>query len=142
VKTKRQQRGAALLLALCCLAVLTIMSAAFFEDVHRAIRDQNASRWRFVAASLANAGMEKAIAAMNARTAAYSGETDSPLGDQADHRTTFSVEVQHDAASGRFVVVSTGLVQEGPLILGKARIEAVLERGQDQHLRVTRWKEM
>lgn len=140
MNSKHHQRGAALFLALCCLAVLCAMSAAFYEGVHGALRDQNASHWRMTAACLANAGMEKALAALNANAGTYAGETDTPLGDQTGHQTTFSVEVRREDA-GRFAVVAVGTVVEGSLVLGRATVEAVVERSGGQGLRVTQWKE-
>lgn len=131
----RNDSGAALVLVLGYLAVITTLGAAFFVSVHRALDASLARERHAVCLSLAEGGVEKAIAGLLQHPERDAGEGEAPLGDGF-----YSVTVERDASTGRYVVIGTGRLGDAQTTLARARVRAdvALSAGRVERLR---WRE-
>jgi type II secretory pathway component PulK len=93
----------ALLAVVVYLFIVTALSAAFFQTVHQTMDQARKAERRNQCLYLAEAGVEKAIAALRAYPEVYRSETDTTLGPG-----TFSVEVTPLAEAGAFRIRATG----------------------------------
>ena len=114
----RREGGAALILALGYLTVITFLAAGFLGMVRYAM-DASAERQRTVRAmALAEAGLDKAIAKLRV-AADYEGERDTPLG-----TGRFSVRVERAGGPGGYRVVAEGVTEPAFAKNAHAKIEA------------------
>lgn len=137
----RNNEGAALVVALLSLAIVTGMASAFFVMVHQAIKSQEEACWSLVAHSLAEAGIAKSLAMIQHTGAQYPGETETPLGDQTQCARVFSTNIQPGKKAGTYELCATGTLRNGALIIKQARIEVLLEPDTAGRFHVARWKE-
>lgn len=116
--TPRSSReGAALFAVVVYVGIVGLLGAAFVAGVNRAVDQAQRQETLGTCRLLAEAGVEKAIAALQTDPA-YLGETGTPLGDGA-----FTVTVE--PAGGAYRIVSTGAVAESPI--GSARVRLAAE---------------
>lgn len=101
-KSRCGERGFALVIALAYLLFLSLFAAAFLRTVRLNLADAFNDEARIEAASLARAGVEKAIAELR-RAPDYRGEEDTALGDGR-----FTVRVEPLAEAGSFRVTVRG----------------------------------
>ena len=102
--------GAALFLALGYLVVITLLATVVLKGVNRSMDASKADERRLAARSLAEGGIEKALATLR-RDAKYRGERHTALGDGQ-----FTVEVAA-AGDGAFAIRSVGELTDGNLVL-------------------------
>ena len=139
---KSEKQGAALLVAVGALAIVGTLAMSFFMVVHQAIKTEEDAYWKVVARSLAEAGVEKAVATLQTAGTQYSGEENTLLGDQTQCERMFSTEVRPGAKVGTFEIRATGTVRTDLVVVKQAHVEALIEPGAAGRFRVTRWKEM
>jgi len=101
-------RGAAMLLALGVLAIMTISLSAVLTWFHVTFNYTNLEETRQTCSHIAEAGLDKALAELQAGNRTYSGETDTPLGDGS-----FSVAVAPAGRPGWLAIQSTGTLPRG-----------------------------
>lgn len=119
-KQDTRERGAALILALGYLTVITFLAAGFLGMVRYAM-DASAERQRAARAmALAEAGLDKAVAELRV-SPDYEGEQDTPLGSGR-----FSVRVERAGGQGSYRVVAEGLTEPAFAKSAHARIEAAV----------------
>ena len=138
---KRRREGMALVVALLSLAVVSAMASAFFMVVHQTIKTQEEAYWSLVARSLAEAGIAKSLVMVQGAGAQYTGEAETPLGDQTQCMRVFSTQIQPGNKAGTYELCATGTLRNGTIIIKQARIEVLLEPDTAGHFHVVRWKE-
>lgn len=104
----KNNRGAAMLLALAALAIMTISMSAALTWFHVTFNYTNLQEARQTCSHIAEAGLDKALAELQAGNRTYTGEPDTALGDG-----TFSVAVAPADRSGWLSIQSTGTLPRG-----------------------------
>ncbi|HUW62706.1 MAG TPA: hypothetical protein VMZ06_16990 [Candidatus Bathyarchaeia archaeon] len=100
--------GTALVLVIGVLAIVTISVSSFLALLHASInytRREEAHAW---CVHVAEAGLEKAVAELRAGRAAYTRESDTPVG-----VGEFSIGVS--GVNGRYTITSRGRIARGGL---------------------------
>lgn len=105
-------RGTALIIAIGCLAVLTLFSSGFLVLLHRTADALRRDRLQQQCLILAEAGIEKAVAELRLRPDTYRGEEKTPLG-----TGRFSVTVERDPGPGTFWIRATGDAVDGDQVI-------------------------
>jgi hypothetical protein len=100
--------GAAMLLALATLAIMTISLSATLTWFHVTFNYTNIEEARQACSHIAEAGLDKALAELQAGNRAYTGEPDTPLGDGS-----FSADVAPGNRPGWLSIQSTGTLPRG-----------------------------
>lgn len=131
----RNDSGTALVLVLGYLAVVTTLGAAFYVSVHRAVDASLARERHAVCLSLAEGGVEKAIAGLLQNPEPDAGEDESPLGDGF-----YSVTVERVSLPGRYVIVGTGRLGDDTVTLARAQVRAEVELSAGR-VASLRWRE-
>jgi hypothetical protein len=130
------QSGSALFVVIGYLAVIMILSGAFFTLLHVTMRHGNASQWRQVCLDMAEGGLDKALAELREDRDAYRGEAGTALGDGE-----FSVEVTPQGRDG-YRIVSIGCIRYKQFVSNQARITADLTLGRNGNIDNLRWLEV
>jgi len=128
--------GMALYLVIGFLAALMIASGAFFTLLHRTIDHAHAADRHQVCLHIAEGGLDKALAELRARPGSYDGEEETPLG-----RGLFTVQLEPSQTSGMYRVASTGILRDGPVVLARARVAAMIAVTPEGAVAVLEWKE-
>ncbi len=118
---RHKNEGAALMLTLGYLAVITLFASAFLVSLHRTMDGSTRNTVQQQSMAIAEGGLEKALAELRHSAGAYRGELSTPLGEG-----TFSVEVTAVAQSNAYRIVSTGTLPQGvqTCITAKAQLSA------------------
>lgn len=125
-RLKHGERGMAMFVVIGLLAVLMMLSGTMFVFLHQSATHLNTLSKRQVCLNLAEAGIDKALAELQAGQADYAGEQHTPLGDGF-----FSVTVKRQEDGSRLIDAS-GLLADGAVRVAEARITALAvldERG-------------
>ena len=131
-----RQEGLAMLLVLGFLAALMIGSSAFYGLLNQTLSETHAREKDMVCLNLAEAGLDMAIAELQAHPSGYNGERDTALG-----AGFFTVEVS-EADNGKAAgVTSTGFLRDGGFVLRQARIVAEVSLAPDGGVKQLRWSE-
>lgn len=119
---RKLQRGSALIFVVILLTVMAVGSTAMWRYLH--FNGEHGRRVTETAKAihLAEAGLEKAIAALREQGAAYQGETNTALGDGR-----FSIRVQPTAETGAWTLRSTGELTDGQLVLKRVTLKGALK---------------
>ncbi len=104
----KNNRGAAMLLALATLAIMGIGLTATLTWFNATYKYTMAQESRQACSHIAEAGLDKAVAELQAGNSAYTGETNTALGDG-----TFSVAVAPAGRAGWLTINSTGTLPRG-----------------------------
>jgi len=104
----KNNRGAAMLLALGVLAIMTISLSAVLTWFHVTFNYTNLQEARQTCSHIAEAGLDKVLAELQAGNRTYSGETETTLGDGS-----FSVVVAPANRPGWLAIASTGTLPRG-----------------------------
>ncbi len=99
---KSERRGFALVVVLGYVMAITMLSTVFLKTIHMSIDQQQRHVGMVQAYTLAESGVHHALAGI-AADAGYRGEADISL-----REGTFSTRVDTGAASGTWIVESTG----------------------------------
>jgi len=137
MKHPANRRGFALLMALGYLAVLSMAASVFLVYLNRAVTQGRNTELKTVALHLADAGVDKALAALQTAPEAYAGEAQTPLGEGR-----FSVEIERNGAPGQCSIISTGEVTDGDRVLSRARVVAEARLDPDGAVRSLDWTEV
>jgi len=113
------ESGVALLIAIAFLAILGIGSGVLWSQLHGRLEHAGQFEERETARALAEAGIEKAIAAL-AQDRSYTGESETPIGDGV-----FSVEVFAQAEE-QYRVIGTGVFVEEGQVMARQELAAEL----------------
>ncbi len=132
-RTRNPRNGSALLMAVVLVMVLSIGASAVWHYLHVTLKETTRQEKLTMAMHLAEAGLDKAVAALRARPG-YKGEQKTPLG-----RGRFSVTVTK-AAAGGFHLVSTGEVAEDGRVQGTVVLAAELTLGPDHTVKRYHWR--
>lgn len=125
-------RGAALLIALMMVGVLSVGAAALWQHLHYNLESGKRSEFSDAAQYLAEAGLEQAIAQLRTMPAEYRGEQSTPLGGG-----NFSVTVLPQNTPGAYRIESTGIFGAAPGC-AKRSLAAYLELSPDGAIQVYR----
>jgi hypothetical protein len=131
------RRGSALIFVVILLTVLGLGVTATYR--YMMMSDQHARRLarNAEAAYLAEAGLEKAIAALREDPGAYRGEEKTPLGDGR-----FSVSVNADTMPGQYTLQATGETLDEDKVLARARLRADLRLSIDRKVLAYNWQKV
>jgi len=130
----RQERGAALVLALLLIIILGIGAAASWRHMHVTLKRGETVANDEAALQLADAGVNRAAAMLSADPA-YRGEERTPLGDG------FYTVTVRPLADGRYVAEARGTLEDGGVVRGACGVTAELARLPEGGVRVLRWTE-
>lgn len=131
----KHQRGAAMLMTLTFLAILTISVTATLSWFHATHRYTRGSEARLVCAHIAEAGIEKAIAELRVGNLSYAGESDTVIGDG-----TFSVGVLGNGDRGSYTIESTGRLPRGADMV-TVRLRCDIELSPSRDVTSLQWRE-
>jgi len=126
----------ALYLVIGFLTALMIASGAFFTLLHRTPEHARAAERHQICLNIAEGGLDKALAELQARPGAYRGEQDTPLG-----QGVFTVEVEPARAPRSYRLASTGSLRDGTVVLARARVVATVAVAADGAIAVLTWRE-
>lgn len=132
--TLRSDSGTALMLALGYVIVITMFVSAFVAALNRGIERRAKERYIQASSSLAEAGVDKAIAAL--RQGGYAGEEKTPLG-----AGWFSVTVTPGLERGAYRIDALGALGGGEVTRGYVRIGADIVIDGARHSRTLRWEQ-
>ena len=116
----KNNRGAAMLLALATLAIMGIALSATLSWFHATFNYTSFHQARQACSHIAEAGLDKALAELQAGNHAYAGEPDTPLGDGS-----FSVAIAPAARPGWLAIQSTGKLPRGASSVSVRLLEEV-----------------
>ncbi len=126
-----ETRGSALLLAIVMLAVMSLGAAVVWRSLTSTTDRQFRAELEERAWHTAEAGLEKAIAALRESGTAYTGEKDTPF-----DRGSFTVQVI-DSTPNTYELRSDGTVHDGKVVFAERHLAATLEL--DASARVVRY---
>ncbi len=132
----KNNRGAAMLLALASLAIMGIALSATLTWFHATLKYTSTSDARLACSHIAEAGLDKALAEIQSGNRAYTGETNTPIGDG-----TFSVSVSPADRPGWLTVKSTGTLPRGAADV-KVRLEEQIKTGSSGKALAIQWQEV
>ncbi len=135
-KKLRTNSGTALLIAIGYVAILSIISSTFVVYLNRSISRTSVQERTVLARNLAEAGIDKALAELKSGNAAYTGETNTPLG-----QGTFSVSVTRGALQGEYIIESTGSILGGPITVATSRVKVRAVISPSGGIRKLAWQE-
>jgi Tfp pilus assembly protein PilX len=130
MKPSVQQRGAALMMALMVLMIVSIGATVVFRHWHLSLQAQRNHIQAVETRHLAEAGLEKALAQLRLNPD-YTGEENTPLGAGA-----FSVAVRSGAGFREYTLIATGATDQG-----KTRLTGQLRFASDGAVAVYHWTE-
>ena len=132
----RNNRGAAMLLALSVLAIMMISVSATLTWFHVTFKYTSAMEARQVCSHIAEAGLEKALAELRSGNTTYTGETGTAAGDG-----TFTVAVVPAGRSGWFALSSIGTLPRGakPVVV---RLNEEVQLDPAGNVLAVEWKEV
>jgi len=133
----RMRSGSALLVTVGYLAVLTILASAFLGYLNRTISNGNRHERKLVCMSIAEGGLDKALAELHVRPDEYRGETDTPLG-----RGMFSVEVTPGENAGQYKITATAELMDDTTVIARSRVVAAAVISPSGRLRALSWSEV
>jgi len=135
---KKNEKGAAIIVALTFLAVLLIMTSAFISNLISSSNQEKVLEIRTKSYYLAEAGLNYALWKLDEQGDAYKGESGVSFEDGS-----FDVEIKaHPEASAKRIIVSHARLQGYPEIKVESEIRAVasLETLQGESLDFTMGK--
>lgn len=136
MNSRDRRKGLAMLLVLGYLAVLMTGSAAFFTLLNVTLSQAHAREEARYCRNLAEAGIEKAIAALRRHPAEYRGERDVPLG-----KGRFSVEVTPMEGPRTYRVISKGSLRDSGFVRRQACVVAKVSLAADGRVASLHWSE-
>jgi len=136
MSTQRNERGAAIILAVILVAVMSIGVSAVWKYLHVTLGEEKRMENAEAALHLAEAGLEKAVAELRVRPDGYRGEICTPLG-----AGRFSVEVRPGSAHAVYHIVARGEVGEGRFIRAHKTLVAELVLSPGNEVRRFHWIE-
>ncbi|MBN2312228.1 MAG: hypothetical protein JXR94_24830, partial [Candidatus Hydrogenedentes bacterium] len=129
------RRGSAMILALGYLAAISIFAAAFLTLIHRTMSNMARTQRTRAAVTIAEGGIDKAVAQLRAHGADYRGERGTPLGDGR-----FTV-VAKPAGPAAYRIASEGWLTATHGPGARARVAAELQLDAAGRVRAFRWVE-
>ena len=133
----RANEGTALLVAVAYVGAVTMLAATSLTALNQAIAAAGRTESRHVAFSLAEAGIEKAVAELGAHPRTYRGEEVTHLGEG-----WFSVTVTPDKPQGTYRIVSTGVRGDAYGVRGTVPLEVYVRLSSDGEIDSFRWAEV
>lgn len=131
----RDARGTALLVTVLFLLVVTTLASGLLTFLNNSV-DYFADNSREIERRyIAEGGVEKALAELRTKGAAYTGEAATSLGDG-----TFSIEVRRSASFDGYEIASTASLADRGTEETRILVEAVPE--PDGAFRAVRWVEV
>ncbi|MCX5769766.1 MAG: hypothetical protein NTZ09_05780 [Candidatus Hydrogenedentes bacterium] len=132
----KHNRGAAMLLALSALAIMTISLSATLAWFHVTFKYTTLNEARQVCSHIAEAGLDKALAELQAGNRTYTGETNTSLGDGS-----FSVAVAPADRAGWLAILSTGTLPRGATSV-TVRLREEVQVDPAGTIRAIEWREV
>ncbi len=136
MRTQRNERGAAIILAVILVAVMSIGVSAVWKYLHVTLGEEKRMENAEAALHLAEAGLEKAVAELRVRPDGYRGEIGTPLG-----AGRFSVEVRPGTVRANYQIVSRGEAGEGRFIRARKTLVAEVALSSSNEVRRFHWVE-
>lgn len=136
MRTRRNECGSAIILAVILVAVMSIGVSAVWKYLHITLGEEKRIENDEAALHLAEAGLEKAVAELRVRPDDYRGEIGTPLG-----AGRFSVEVRPGTARAVYHIVARGEVGEGRFIRARKTLAAELALSSSNEVRRFHWIE-
>lgn len=130
----KNNRGAAMLLALATLAIMGITLSATLTWFHTTFKYTSLHDSRQACSHIAEAGLDKALAELQAGNGAYTGEQDTELGDG-----TFSVAVAPAERPGWISIKSTGKLPARGVTI---RLQEEVQIDSAGKVRAIEWQEV
>ena len=129
--------GTALLITVGYLAAMTIFASAFLGFLNRTVSNRYWAESRQICLNIAEGGVDKALAELRISPNDYRGEKDTPLG-----AGRFSIDVKPADRKSTFLIVSTGELADGKLVVSRARVVAEVTLSTAGTVRELRWSEV
>jgi len=133
----RAKEGTALLLTVGYLAAMTIFASTFLGFLNRTLSNRTSVERQQICLNIAEGGVDKALAELRVRPNDYRGEKETPLG-----AGRFSVEVKPGDGTGAYLIVSTGELGEGELVVSRVQVVAEMTLSATGTVRELRWSEV
>ena len=135
VTSKRHSsRGAALMMAVLLVAILTIGSSALWRHLHMTLGEGQRVEMAEAARALAEGGLDQAVARLRVQPDAYRGEQNTPMGEGR-----FSVTVEPLGSSGAYRLISHGELLGGKHVLTRQTLIAELALSPAGEVRRFQW---
>ena len=129
--------GTALLITVGYLAAMTIFASTFLGFLNRTASNRNSIERRQICLNIAEGGVDKALAELRTNPNGYRGEKNTSLG-----AGRFSVEVKRGGEARAHSIVSTGELEDGKLVVSRARIVAEVTLSSTGTVRELHWSEV
>lgn len=133
-RTRDGERGTALIFALVVVFILSVGTSVLWRQLHMNLEEQRRAWHREQAFQLAEAGLDRAIAQLRARGAAYTGESGVPLG--AGH---YSVSVSAGDSPGAYVIESTSRLEFATAGMDRAGLRGRVRLAPDGSVLTYTW---
>ncbi len=137
VSRARANEGTALLIIVGYLAAMTIFASTFLGFLNRTLSNRTSVERQQICLNIAEGGVDKALAELRVRPNDYRGEKETPLG-----AGRFSVEVKRGGGAGTYLIVSTGELGDGELVVSRARVVAEVTLSAAGTVRELCWSEV
>lgn len=116
---RRDKRGAALLLALSAMAIVSMFAASYLAALRAQIGRANQYYWDAEAMALAEGGLNKALAGLHADPEGYAGEPATVLGPGR-----YAVAATRGEEAGVYRLEAEGWIASGRREVARVRITA------------------
>jgi hypothetical protein len=126
--------GAALMMAVLLVAILTIGSSALWRHLHMTLGEGQRVEMAEAARALAEGGLDQAVARLRVQPDAYRGEQNTPLGEGR-----FSVTVEPLGFPGAYRLISHGELLGGKHVLTRQTLIAELALSPAGEVRRFQW---
>jgi len=133
----RARSGSALMVTVGYLAALTIFASAFLGYLNRTMSSANQNERRLICVSIAEGGLDKALAELRVRPDEYRGETNTPLG-----QGRFSVKVTPEKRAGEYRITATAELVDDAMVVARTRVVADAVLSPSGRLRALSWSEV
>jgi hypothetical protein len=133
----KAKEGTALLITVGYLAAMTIFASTFLGFLNRTLSNRSSIERRQICLNIAEGGVDKALAELRTNPKDYRGEKNTPLG-----QGRFSVDVKPAGGAGTYLIVSTGELGAGDLVLSRAHVVAEVTLSAAGTVRELRWSEV
>lgn len=130
---RHRQQGSALVMAIAFLGAIVVLTALFWSSLSSRVAALTREEQDWQARQVAEAGLEKTVAALRAQQGGYSGEAPTSFGPGVFHSTVETI------TASEYRITAVGTVESNGIIRGQKAVAAQVRIGAGGVVQELRW---